>query len=92
MKVDKFKNNDGIRYKFEKCPIAEFAKVHGYLNIMPAFCNGDYPAMECINATLIRKHTCANGDFCDYWIVGDKSKEAKEHPIKKDERGFLYND
>ncbi len=32
--------------------------------------------MEYINAALIRRHTCANSDVCDYWIVGDQSAEA----------------
>ena len=72
-------------------PVAEFAKAHGYLNIMPAFCNCDYPAMEYINAALIRKHTCANSDVCDYLIVGDESKTAKEHPKETDEQGYWYN-
>ena len=92
MKVEPFDKKDGVRYRFERCPIAEFAKAHGYLDIMPAFCNSDYPAMEYINAALIRKHTCANSDICDYWIVGDKSKEAQEHPRKTDEQGYWYND
>ena len=92
MKVEPYNKKEGVRYRFERCPIAEFAKNHGYLNIMPAFCNSDYPAMEYINATLIRKHTCANSDICDYWIVGDKSIEAKEHPRKTDNDGYWYND
>lgn len=91
MKVEPY-SKDGVRYQFYRCPIAEFAKTHGYLNIMPAFCNSDYPAMEYINAALIRKHTCANSDVCDYWIVGDKSKMAEEHPKKTDEQGYWYND
>ena len=92
MKVEPYNKEEGVRYKFERCPIAEFAKSHGYLNIMPAFCNSDYPAMEYINAALIRKHTCANSDVCDYWIVGDQSQEAKEHPKKTDNDGYWYND
>ena len=92
MKVEPYNKEEGVRYRFERCPIAEFAKSHGYLNIMPAFCNSDYPAMEYINAALIRKHTCANSDACDYWIVGDKSQEAKEHPRKTDRDGYWYND
>jgi len=91
MKVDPY-SKDGVRYRFDRCPIAEFAKAHGYQDIMPAFCNSDYPAMEYINAALIRKHTCANSDVCDYWIVGDKSKEAIEHPKKTDEMGYWYNE
>lgn len=92
MKVEPYNKKEGVRYRFERCPIAEFAKSHGYLNIMPAFCNSDYPAMEYINAALIRKHTCANSDVCDYWIVGDQSQAAKEHPRKTDKDGYWYND
>ena len=90
MKVEPY-SRDGVRYHFDRCPVAEFAKAHGYLNIMPAFCNCDYPAMEYINAALIRKHTCANSDVCDYLIVGDESKTAKEHPKETDEQGYWYN-
>lgn len=91
MKLEPF-SKDGVRYRFDRCPIAEFAKAHGYLDIMPAFCNSDYPAMKCINAALIRRHTCASSDVCDYWIVGDQSAEAKEHPKKTDSKGYWYNE
>ncbi|MBQ9300594.1 MAG: L-2-amino-thiazoline-4-carboxylic acid hydrolase [Clostridia bacterium] len=92
MKVDPYDRETGPRYIFERCPIAEFAKAHGYLDIMPAFCNSDYPAMEMIHGHLIRKYTCANADLCDYWIVGDESETAKAHPKKKDAKGYWYND
>lgn len=92
MKVKPYDKNTGIHYRFEQCPIAEFAKDHNYLDLMPAFCNGDYPAMELIHAGLIRKHTCANSDVCDYWIVGDKSPYLPRHIRKKDEKGYWYND
>lgn len=91
MKVEPY-SKDGIRYRFDRCPVSEFAKAHGYLNIMPAFCNCDYPALECINASLIRNHTCANSDVCDFLIVGDESEIAIEHPKKMDEQGYWYND
>ncbi|MBQ8133915.1 MAG: L-2-amino-thiazoline-4-carboxylic acid hydrolase [Clostridia bacterium] len=86
------KQHTDFRFCFEHCPIAEFAKKHGYLDVMSAFCNRDYPAMELLHALLIRKHTCANSDICDYWIVGDESSYAKEHPKKIDEAGYFYND
>ena len=92
MKVDKYDKAVGPRYIFERCPVAEFAKEHGYLDIMPAICNSDYAAMEMIHGHLIRKNTCANADICDYWIVGDESKAAKEHPKKTDDKGYWYND
>ena len=50
---------------------------------MPAFCHGDYPAMEWMHAELIRKHICANSNVCDKWIVGDKSSYFKGYPKKK---------
>ncbi|MCM1388507.1 MAG: L-2-amino-thiazoline-4-carboxylic acid hydrolase [Bacillus sp. (in: Bacteria)] len=92
MEVEPYSKTEGVRYHFQRCPIAEFAKEHGYLDIMPAFCNTDYPAMDMINGALIRKHTCANSNICDYWIVGDKSDIAKKHPRKTDEKGYWYND
>lgn len=92
MKVEPFDKEKGIHYQFERCPIAEFAKEHNYLDLMPAFCNGDYPAMNAMHAGLIRKHTCANSNVCDYWIVGDKSPYLKEHPKKTDQKGYLYNE
>ncbi|MBR1584556.1 MAG: L-2-amino-thiazoline-4-carboxylic acid hydrolase [Clostridia bacterium] len=92
MKVEKYDQDVGPKYIFERCPIAEFAKAHGYLDIMPAFCNSDYPAMEMIHGHLIRKYTCAHADICDYWIVGDESEAAKAHPKKTDEKGYWYND
>ncbi|MBR2295100.1 MAG: L-2-amino-thiazoline-4-carboxylic acid hydrolase [Clostridiales bacterium] len=92
MKVEPYDKEKGPRYIFERCPIAEFAKEHGYLDIMPAFCNSDYPAMDMIHAHLIRRYTCANADICDYRIVGDESEEAKAHPRKTDEKGYWYND
>ncbi|MCM1039359.1 MAG: L-2-amino-thiazoline-4-carboxylic acid hydrolase [Ruminococcus sp.] len=92
MEVEPYSKTEGVRYHFHRCPIAEFAKEHGYLDIMPAFCNTDYPAMDMINGALIRRHTCANSNICDYWIVGDQSEIAKKHPRKTDEKGYWYND
>lgn len=92
MKVYSFDKKQGIHYQFDRCPIAQFAKMHHYLDLMPAFCNGDYPAMELIHARLIRKHTCANSNVCDYWIVGSQSPHLKNHPQKIDEKGYWYNE
>lgn len=92
MKVDPYAKEQGIRYRFEQCPLAEFAKAHRYLELMPAFCNGDYTAMEQLHAGLIRRHTCANGEVCDYWIVGDQSPCLKDHPRKVDEQGYWFNE
>ena len=45
MCVEPFVKTEGIHYRFDRCPIAEFAKAHHLLHLMPALCNGDYPAM-----------------------------------------------
>lgn len=92
MKVEPFDPKVGVKYQFHHCPLATFAKEHGYQNIMPAFCNSDYPAMEAIHATLIRKHTCATGSLCDYWIVGNQSEYAKQFPKRINEEGYFYNE
>lgn len=92
MRVEPFDKEQGIRYQFDRCPLAEFAKAHHYLDLMPAFCNGDYPALNRIHAYLIRKNTCANSTVCDYWIVPEKSSESAKHPQKTDEKGYLYNE
>ena len=66
----------GIALTLVGCPIADFAKKHGYEDIMPYFCNVDHLAAQMLHGRLIRKHTVAQGyDSCDYWIVGDKEDD-----------------
>lgn len=50
---------------------------------MPAICNADYPIFEAMHSGLIRKHTCANSDICDYWIVGSESEYLKSIQEKR---------
>ena len=80
-----------IYYEFTACPVAEFAKQHDLLEVMPALCNPDYTAMELLHAKLVRKTTCANGCKCDYTICGDKEAYGKEHPEYRDETGYRRN-
>ena len=89
--VEPFDKKIGNRFGFSRCPVAEFAKAHGYEHVMPALCNSDYPAMEAIHAGLIRKGNCVEGNYCDYWIVGSKSPYLKEHPEIVDEKGYRRN-
>lgn len=91
MNVAPYEKNGPIYYEFTKCPTAEFAKKHGLLEIMPALCNPDFEAMECIHARLVRKTTCANGEKCDYTIYGDCDKSLKEHPEYRDKYGYRRN-
>lgn len=91
MNVAPFDPEKPIYYEFTACPTAEFAKKHGLLEVMPALCNPDFEAMECIHARLVRTTTCANGYKCDYMIVGDRDPYLKEHPEYRDEAGYRRN-
>ena len=71
--------------------VAEFAKQHDLLEVMPAMCNPDYAAMELLHAWLMRTTTCADGCKCDYTICGDRDEYLKEHPEYVDEAGFRRN-
>ena len=91
MNIAPFEKDKPIYYEFTRCPTAEFAKKHNLLEIMPALCNPDFEAMECIHAKLVRKTTCANGEKCDYTIFGDRDEYLKNHPEYRDEYGYRRN-
>lgn len=91
MHVAPYQKNEPIRYTFTACPVAEFARENDLLDILPAFCNVDYAAMEMIHAKLIRTTTCGNGDICDYAICGDKDPYAKLHEEYVDDAGYRRN-
>ena len=63
------------------CPLVDFAKTHGYMDLMPYFCEVDYQTYQMLfHAKLTRNHTIAEGaDSCDYWMIGDKSCVTDEH-------------
>lgn len=92
LKVAPRKSTVGVKYVFEDCPIVDFAKKHGFMHLMPAVCNCDYPALEAMRGGLIRNHTVAMGyDTCDYWLVGSKSPHLQQYPRKENEEGYWYN-
>lgn len=91
MKVAPYRKGEPIYYEFTKCPVAEFAKEHDLLEVMPAFCNPDFTAMELLHARLIRTTTCANGAKCDYIICGDQDPLCREKPEYVDEEGYRRN-
>ena len=69
---------EGVNVHLIGCPIYDFAKTHGYLEIMPALCHSDYKIFEPFHCKMIRYHTVANGDkYCEFWQVGDKSNAWK---------------
>lgn len=91
MHVDTYRKGEPIRYEFTSCPIAEFAREHGLLDVLPAICNGDYPAMELMHARLVRKTTCGNGTVCDYTIYGDQDERLAGHPEYVNDEGYRTN-
>lgn len=69
----------GIAMTLVGCPIADFAKEHGYAHLMPVLCKTDHKQIEMLHGKLIRNHTVAEGyDKCDYWIIGDKKNAENE--------------
>ena len=79
------------RYRFTHCPVAEFAKTHGMLHVLPLMCNSDFFGIEQIHGTLIREGTCGIGEQCDYCVVGDRNPLADAYETIVDEQGFLVS-
>lgn len=79
------------RYKFTRCPVAEFAKEHGYTDILPFMCNCDHYGIEQLNGKLIRRSTCGIGNECDYLIVGDKDPAADRFELVRHGSGTLIS-
>ena len=74
---DETVHQDGSYYYFTRCPICEFCQREGIAELMPALCATDEVMFRLQHGKLHREHTIANGDpVCDYWVVGDKVKEA----------------
>lgn len=67
--INPLNRKEGISIHLVGCPIADFAKAHGYSELMPYFCETDKRVMEAYGGTLYREHTVADGyEDCDYWI------------------------
>ena len=67
------KHKDGIYYHFTRCPLNDFARKNGFLEILPVCCGIDHYMTEAKHGVLHRDYTLATGgSICDYWIVPDK--------------------
>ena len=67
------KHKDGIYYHFTRCPLNDFARKNGFLEILPVCCEIDHYTTEAKHGVLHRDYTLATGGhICDYWIVPDK--------------------
>ena len=80
MIVDPNHTKEGFAFTLVGCPIAEYAKKYGYMDLMPHMCALDHTYAKLLHAKLIRTHTVATGAAsCDYWYVPDKSRTARKY-------------
>ena len=60
-------------YRITRCPICIYTKKINVFELMPLFCELDELMISLQHGVLHRKETIAKGgDYCDYFIVGDK--------------------
>ena len=63
-------HKNGISMPLMHCPVAAFAKKHGYEHLMPLFCGSDFKVAERYGMRLVREHTEAEGfPDCDFWYL-----------------------
>ena len=80
VKINPRNTEEGVCFDLVGCPLADYARANGYMNLLPHMCASDHLLPELVHAKLIRTHTCATGsDSCDYWYVGDESETAKRY-------------
>lgn len=69
-------HKNGISMPLMNCPVAAFAKKHGYEHLMPLFCGSDFKVAERYGLRLIRRHTEAEGfPDCDFWYLMENDVE-----------------
>lgn len=69
-------HKNGISMPLMNCPVAAFAKKHGYEHLMPLFCGSDFKVAERYGMRLIREHTEAEGfPDCDFWYLMENEAE-----------------
>lgn len=60
-------------YRITRCPICLYLKKLDAQEVMPLLCELDEVMIGLQHGVLHRKHTIADGgDYCDYYIVGDR--------------------
>ncbi len=75
---DETRHRDGSFYYFTRCPLNDFAREYGFLEVLPVCCELDHILTEASHGKLIREYTLATGGpICDYWIVPDKMEDPR---------------
>lgn len=76
LSVNPENRENGISMPLMNCPVAAFAKKHGYEHLMPLFCGSDFKVAERYGLRLIRQHTEAEGfPDCDFWYLMENDAE-----------------
>ena len=80
MKINPEGVKEGYAFTLVGCPLVDYAKKYGYMDLMPHMCALDHAYARLMHAKLIRTHTVALGsDSCDYWYIPDESDTAKNY-------------
>ena len=67
------KGETRVCYHFTHCPINDFCREQGLMDILPVMCDVDHITPRLIHGRLTRQYTLATGGpICDYLITGDK--------------------
>ena len=62
-------------YRITRCPICLYSQKLGVSELMPLLCQLDSVMINLQHGVLHREHTLADGgQFCDYYITGNKEK------------------
>ncbi|MBE7069730.1 MAG: hypothetical protein E7386_04450 [Ruminococcaceae bacterium] len=78
VRINPKNTEEGVCFDLVGCPLADYARANGYMDLLPYLCATDHIIPKLVHAKLIRTHTCALGsDSCDYWYVADESNTAK---------------
>lgn len=92
VKVNPDGRETGLAFNLAGCPLADFARKHDMMNILPFLCNIDHRTAEAFGMKLFRDKTVSNGDSeCVYWIVSQKSKEADSFVNEKNQAGLILS-
>lgn len=74
--IDDTRHKEGFCYYFTRCPLNNFARREGCLEVLPVMCDVDFLIAKLMHFKLHREHTLADGgEVCDYWYVGDREKQ-----------------
>lgn len=71
--------NTQVCYHFTHCPINDFAREQGLLDVLPIMCDIDHVTARLMHGRLTRHYTLAtDGPLCDYLIRGDQAPASDD--------------